>query len=107
MMDHIVEAQLENLQHLLARDATAAQSALVNSAELALKQAVIIAEFLLFHQAKRVVSLLAARLWTMNTRRVLPAFQIFCRPENRKAELATDANARTCVTCHTLYLRFE
>src|SRR5204862_1388784 len=50
MIDHVIEARLQNLQHVLARDAAAAQGAFVYAAELTLLQAIEITEFLLFHQ---------------------------------------------------------
>ena len=100
VINHVVEARLQNLQHLFARDATAFQRLFVNAAELALHQTVIVTELLLLDQAEAVIGVLAAGLGAMHAGTVIAAFEIFRRAEDRDAETAADANAGTCITSH-------
>src|SRR5262249_12438270 len=97
----VVQACLENLQHLFSRHATALQSAFINTTELALEQAIIIAELLLFDQAKAVISMFPPGLWTMNTGAIVTALKVFRWTKNWDAESAANANTRTSITSHS------
>ena len=57
------------------------QRLLINAAELALQQAVVIAELLLLDQAEAVIGVLAAGLRAVNAGTVVAAFQIFVGPK--------------------------
>jgi len=60
MITDIVQPGFQNLQHLLAGNATAFQGAFVNAAELAFEQAIIVAQFLFLDQPQGIVGLFAA-----------------------------------------------
>src|SRR5690242_11674185 len=89
---NVVEARLENLQHLLAGNTTALKSAFIHATELAFEQAVVVAELLLFNQSQTVIGVLAAGFRAMNAGTVIAAFQIFGGAENRNTETTADAN---------------
>ena len=108
MIDDVVEAGLEDLQHLLAGDAAAVECASHNAAKLALEQAVLVTELLLLDEADGVIGVLAAGLGAVHAGTVVAAFQSFGRAENRDSETAADAGAGTCVTSHIKFtLRFD
>src|SRR5262249_36614122 len=98
--NHVVETRLENLQHLLTGNTTAAQCLLVNATELALEQTVVVTELLLLDEAEAVIGVLGAGLRAVHARTVIAAFQIFRGAENRNTESAADTNAGTCITSH-------
>ena len=102
MISDVVQAGLQNLQHLLAGDAAALQGALINAAELAFQQAVVIAQLLLLDQAEAVVGVLAAGLRAVHAGAVIAALEVFRGAEDRNAEAAADANAGTSITSHLL-----
>ena len=80
---------------------------LVDAAELALQQAVVIAQLLLLDQTQAVIGVLAAGLRAVHAGAVIAALEIFRRAEDRDAEAAADANAGTSITSHCLKLRVE
>ena len=100
VINHVVEARLQNLQHLFAGDAAAFQRLFIDAAELAFEQAVVITQLLLLDQTQAVIGVFAARLRAVNAGTVVAALKIFRRAENRHAETAADANAGTCITSH-------
>ena len=53
--NHVVQARLQNLQHLFAGDAAALQRLFIDAAELAFQQAVVITELLLLNQTEAVI----------------------------------------------------
>src|SRR3989442_1475618 len=77
MVANIIQARLQNLQHLFAGDATALQGALIDTAELALEQTIIIPQLLLLDQPETVIRVFAARFRAVNTGAVVAAFEIF------------------------------
>src|SRR5437667_3054009 len=85
---NVIETGLEDLQHLFAGDATALEGALINSAELPLHQAVVIAQLLLFDQTQTIIGVLAARLGAMDAGAVVAALQIFRGAEDGPGETA-------------------
>jgi hypothetical protein len=97
----IVEASLQNLEHMLAGNAAPLEGTLVDTAELALQKAVVITKLLFFNEAKAVVSMLAAGLGAMNTRAVIAALEVLAGAKDRNAEPAADADTGTCITSHT------
>src|SRR5262249_14394377 len=107
VINHVVEARLQDLQHLFAGDAAALERAFVNAPELAFEQTVIITQLLFFVQAHPVVGDFASGLGAVHAGRIIAAFEIFGRPKNGQAEAAADANAGTSVASHVLNSRFQ
>ena len=53
--NHVVQARLQNLQHLFAGDTAAAQGFFIDAAKLLFHQAVVITELLLLDQTEAVI----------------------------------------------------
>ena len=100
MISDIVQPGLQDLQHLLAGNSTAPESAFVNAPELALEQAVVIAELLFLNQTQTVIGVLATRLRAMHAGAVIAPLEVFRRAKDRNTEAAADANAGTSITSH-------
>ena len=77
MINNVVEARLQNLQHRLAGDTATAQRFFIDAAKLLFHQAVEITELLLLDQAEAVIGVLAARLRAVDAGAVVAAFKIF------------------------------
>src|SRR5437870_12875342 len=102
MIAEVIQAGLQNLQHVFAGDTTALEGAFINTAKLPLQQAIIVTQLLLLNETQTVIGVLAAGLWTVHTGAVIAALQIFGGAKDGDAEPAADADARTCITSHFL-----
>src|SRR5262245_18387146 len=100
MINHVIQARFQNLQHLLARNTAAFERLFVHPPELSFQQPIIVTKPLFLDQPETVIGMFAASIWTMHTGTVSAALQIFCRAEDRQTEPAADANPRTCITSH-------
>ena len=77
VINDVVEARLQNLQHLLAGDTATAQRFFINAAKLAFHQTVEITELLFLNQAEAIIGGLAAGFRAMDAGAVIAALKIF------------------------------
>src|SRR5262245_51996224 len=105
MINHVVEARLQYLEHGLARHTATLEGAFIHATELPFKQSVIIAELLFFNQTESVIGVLSARFWAMNTRAVIAAFEVFRWAKDGNAKTAADANTRTSIASHSISMK--
>ena len=102
-LNNIVEAGLDELKKDFAGDAAAAACDLKVATELALEDAVLVAELLLFSKGDRVVALLAASaLGAVHARRIVFILKGFGRYAEERVVAAADFCFWTGVACHFL-----
>src|SRR5437870_8694550 len=100
MIAEVIQAGLQNLQHLFAGYAATLERAFVNTAKLPLQQPVVVTQLLLLDEPQTIIGVLAAGLGAVDARAIIAALQIFGGAKDGNAESAADADARTCVTSH-------
>src|SRR5580693_9260648 len=99
-VNHAVEARLKQLEKALAGDAAFFLGDGEDAAELALEQAINIAELLLFVKANAVFGVLAAGLGAVLAGWIRAAFVSLGCAENGLAKTTADASGRSDIASH-------